>query len=45
MKNKIATQLKILSFSTAENIVSQCDDQTLRSIAETLVIHFDEEKF
>jgi len=25
--------------------VSQCDDQTLRSIAETLVIHFDQEKF
>ena len=25
--------------------MSQCDDQTLRSIAETLVIHFDQEKF
>jgi len=32
-------------FSTAENQVSQCDDQTFGSIAETLVIHFDQEKF
>jgi len=32
-------------FSTVENQVSQCDDQTLGSIAETLVIHFDQEKF
>ena len=33
------------AFSTAENQVSQCDDQTLGSIAETLVIHFDQEWF
>ena len=32
-------------FSIAENEVSQCDDQTLGSIAETLVLHFDQEKF
>jgi len=32
-------------FSTAENQVSQCDDQTLGSIVETLVIHFNQEKF
>jgi len=44
MKNKMATPLGTL-FSTAENQVSQCDDQTLGSIAETLVIHFDQEKF
>ena len=29
-------------FSTAENQVSQYDDQTFGSIAETLVIHFDQ---
>jgi len=33
------------SFSTAKNQVWQCDDQTLESIAETLVINFDQEKF
>ena len=32
-------------FSTAESQVSQCDDQTLGSIAETLIIYFDQEKF
>ena len=32
-------------FSTVENQVSQCDDQTFGSIAETLVIHFDQERF
>ena len=44
MKNKMATPLGTY-FSTVENQVSQCDDQTLGSIAETLVIHFDQEKF
>jgi len=44
MKNKMATPLGS-SFSTAENEVSQYDDQTLGSIGETLVIHFDQEKF
>ena len=33
------------TFSTAENAVLQCDNQTLRSTAETLVIQFDYEKF
>jgi len=33
------------AFSTVENQVSQCDDQTFGSIAETLVIHFDPERF
>ena len=33
------------AFSTIENQVAQCDDQTLESITETLVIHFDQEKF
>jgi len=37
MKNKMATPLG-MSFSTVENQVSQCDDQTFGSIAETLVI-------
>ena len=32
-------------FSTAENQVSQCDDQTLKSIAKTLVVYFDQKKF
>jgi len=32
-------------FFTAENQVLQCDDQTLGSIAEILVINFDQEKF
>ena len=44
MENKTATLLGIV-FSTAENQVSQCDDQTFGSIAETLVIHFDQERF
>jgi len=44
MENKMATLLGKV-FSTPENQVSQCDDQTFRSIAETLVIHFDQEKF
>ena len=33
------------AFSTAENQVSQSDDQTFGSIAETLVIHCDKERF
>ena len=33
------------SFSTAKNQVWQCDDQTLESIVETLVINFNQEKF
>ena len=33
------------AFSTTENQVSQCDDQTFGSIAKTLVIHFDQERF
>jgi len=44
MKNKMATLLGNY-FSTAENQVSQCDDQILGSTAETLIIHFDQEKF
>jgi len=44
MENKIATLLGN-AFSTAENQVSQSDDQTFGSIAETLVIHFDQERF
>ena len=40
----MATSLGTL-FSTAENQMSQCDDQTLGSIAEILVINFDQEKF
>ena len=32
-------------FSTAKNQVSQCEDQTFGSIVETLVIHFDQERF
>ena len=40
----MATPLGIV-FSTAENQVSQCDDQTLGSIAEILVINFVQEKF
>ena len=44
MKNKMATPLG-MSFSTVENQVSQCDDQTFGSTAEMLVIHFDEERF
>ena len=33
------------SFSTDEKEVSQCDDKTLGSYAEQLVIDFDQEKF
>jgi len=40
----MATSLGKL-FSTAENQVPQCDDQTLGSITEALVIHFNQEKF
>jgi len=29
------------AFSTVKNQVSQYDDQTIGSIAETLIIHFD----
>ena len=32
-------------FSTVENQVSQCDDQTFGSIAEMLAIHFNQERF
>jgi len=32
-------------FSTVENQVPQCDDQTLGSTTETLVIYFDQERF
>ena len=42
MENKKATPLGNC-FSTAKNQVSQCDDQTLESITETLIIHFDQE--
>ena len=44
MKNKIVTPLGT-AFSTVENQVSQCDDQTFWSIAETSVIHSAQEKF
>jgi len=40
MKNKIATPLWT-TFSTNEKVVSQCDNQTLGSTAEMLVIQFD----
>ena len=43
MENKMATPLE--KSSIAENQVSQCDDHTLGSIAETLVIHFDQERY
>ena len=33
------------AFPNVENQVSQCDDQTLGSIAEKLVIHFAQERF
>ena len=33
------------AFYTTDNVVSQCDDQTLGSIVETLIINFDQEKF
>jgi len=44
MENKMATPLGTVFF-TAENQVSQFDDQTFGSIAEMLVIHFDQERF
>ena len=44
MKSKMATPLGTI-FSTAKSQVSQCDIHTLESTAETLVIHFDQEKF
>ena len=40
----MATSLES-AFSTAENQVSQCDDQTSRSITETPVIRSDQKKF
>jgi len=33
------------TFSTNEKLVLQCDNQTLGSTAEMLVIQFDQEKF
>jgi len=44
MKNKMATLLGN-TFSTNEKVMSQCDDQTLGSIVEMLVIQFPQEKF
>ena len=44
MKNKLAPPLGT-TFSTNEKVVSQCDDRTLKSTAEILVIYFDQEKF
>ena len=44
MKQEMATPLGTV-FSTAENQVSQCNDQTLGSITERLVTHFDQERF
>ena len=44
MENKMATPPGT-AFSTAKNVVSQCDDQTLRSTVETLVIQFDQKMF
>ena len=44
IENKMLTPLGI-ALSTAENQVLQCDDQTLGSIIETLVIQFDQERF
>jgi len=41
MKNKMVTLLRNC-FSTCENQVSQCD---IGSTTESLVIHFDQEKF
>jgi len=43
MENKI-TPLGS-EFSTVENQVSQCDEQTFESIAKTLVIHSGQEKY
>jgi len=40
----MATLLGKVFFNTKET-VSQCDNQTLGSTAETLVIQFDQEKF
>ena len=44
MENKMKTSLGN-AFSIVENQVSQYNDQTVGSIAETLVIHFDQERF
>ena len=44
MENMAATPLGN-AFSTAENQVSQCDDQSSRSIAETPVIRSGQKKF
>ena len=33
------------TFSTNEEVVSQCDDKALGSYAEQLVITFDQEKY
>jgi len=44
MENKMATPLGTFFFAN-EKIVSQWDDKTLQSTAETLVIQFDQEKF
>jgi len=44
MENKMVTPLGNI-FSTNEKMVSQCDNQTLGSTTEILVIHFDQEKF
>jgi len=44
MKNKMTTPLGT-TFSTNKKVVSQCDDRTLESTAEILVIYFDREKF
>ena len=40
----MATPLGI-EFSTVENLVLQCNDQSLSSVAETMIIQFDQKKF
>jgi len=44
MKNKMATKLGTISFNK-KKMTPQCDDETLRSTAEILVIQFDQERF
>jgi len=44
MENKMTTPPGT-SFSTNEKVVSQCDDKTLGSTVEILLIQFDQEKF
>ena len=44
MENKMATPLGT-TFSTAEKEVLQCDNKALGSLAEQLIIKFDQEKF